>query len=350
MSVSLLSLKSEEAKAITNGRYKCKLDGSNLVITDGVNTWTITQSEFIDLEQRLTAIINGKADLDHTHSINDVVNLQSSLDAKANSSHTHSINDVINLQSSLDAKANSSHTHEFADIYKSITVEGTTTTKTLQQVLNEYEQSLTTAINGKANSSHTHDISDIYVNTGPTTTTVKSLETLMNEREADIRALITAGLNGKANSSHTHQATEVIYKAAEGNNAAVNVKQQLDTIMNKLEVVDSQGHSLDILKILFGADAIVGGAIDGGLAYAVATLQGEIAALQTEISANGVLDLNDDALELFDTVGDLSQGTSVFQRLINAISNWCHRITASLRGYTQVTTYAVNPLAGAIVL
>ena len=219
--------------------------------------------------------------------------------------------------------------------------------------MTEYEQSMNTiaaelrqSINGKANSSHTHEISDIYktvTNPNDNTTTTKSLETLLNEREAAIQSLI----NAKANTSHTHNATEIIYKPAEGNNPAVNVKQQLDTIMNKLEVVDSQGRSLDILKILFGADAIVGGAIDGGLAYAVASLQGQVATLQSQIVGES---LADDAFEAFDEVGDVAGGSS---NLISGLRSWANcfsRIRASLRGYQQVATVTANPLSGAVIL
>ena len=148
MSVSLLSLKSEESKAITNGQYRCKLDGSNLVITDGVNTWTIGQSEFIDLEQRLTAIINSKADVVHAHSISDVTDYEqpdltpyAQLAANNTFTGTNTFNNAISapnittITNTLATKADATHTHEFADIYKNITVEGTTTTKTLQHRL-----------------------------------------------------------------------------------------------------------------------------------------------------------------------------------------------------------------------
>ena len=45
----------------------------------------------------------------------------------------------------------------------------------------------------------------------------------------------------------------------------ITIKQNIDASMTQLEVVDSQGQSLNLIKILFGADAAIGGAINGGL-------------------------------------------------------------------------------------
>jgi hypothetical protein len=89
--------------------------------------------------------LSTKANTSHTHVINDVTNLQTSLDAKletskvqnaasttagdvydvryvdtqlatkANTSHTHVINDVTNLQTSLDAKLNTSNIQTLAE-------------------------------------------------------------------------------------------------------------------------------------------------------------------------------------------------------------------------------------------
>lgn len=52
------------------------------------------------------------SEIGHTHDVNQVNDLQTTLDSKANSSHTHDISDVTNLQTTLDGKALSSHTHD----------------------------------------------------------------------------------------------------------------------------------------------------------------------------------------------------------------------------------------------
>ena len=38
------------------------------------------------------------------------------------------------------------------------------------------------------------------------------------------------------------------------------------------------------------------------------------------------------------------------QRLLNAISTWFSRISASLRGYAAVTTEVASPLSGLVAL
>ena len=50
--------------------------------------------------------------IDHTHSIADITNLQSSLNNKANVNHTHRISDVDDLQTQLNNKANATHAHD----------------------------------------------------------------------------------------------------------------------------------------------------------------------------------------------------------------------------------------------
>jgi hypothetical protein len=49
----------------------------------------------------------------HTHSIDNVTNLQAALDGKAPSSHTHSIANITNLQTTLDSKAPIVHNHDY---------------------------------------------------------------------------------------------------------------------------------------------------------------------------------------------------------------------------------------------
>lgn len=101
----------------------------------------------------------------HTHPINDVVNLQTSLDGKASSSHSHAISDVTSLQSSLDGKAATSHTHVQADV-----------------------TNLVSDLAGKAASVHTH-------------------------AQADVTGLVAA-LAGKSDTSHTHAGLPIMGRIA----------------------------------------------------------------------------------------------------------------------------------------
>ena len=291
------------------------------------------------------------ASINHNHDL-VYANINHNHDSKyAALNHIHSINDITNLQTVLNGKANVSHQHEFADIYKSIVTDNgngttTTTTKTLQQVLTEYEQSMTALINGKANISHQHEMGDIYKETtvnngdGTTTTTRKTLDQYIIERENAIKALI----NGKANISHTHNATDIIYKEAEGNNEAVNVKQELDNINEQLDVYDSQGQKLNILSVLFGVGAAVGTAVDGGLVYAVITLQSELAALQAEISGLGMHDLGADTLETFDEVSDIAGGGSNWMDNVQGWARSSIRTRGAMRGYERLSTQTITPV------
>ncbi|WP_405289919.1 hypothetical protein [Methanobrevibacter sp.] len=237
------------------------------------------------------------------------------------------------------------HQHEFTDIYKQTTKtiinentneeEEITETKTLQEVLAEYEQdltNLTSALNGKANVSHTHEISDIYKNIddGEGNITQKSLETLINE---------------KANSSHTHNATEINY------NSNVNVKQELDSINSKIETTDSQGRKLNLLAVLFGAGAVAGTAIDGGLTAAVLNLQSQIATLSAAVTAlqgaNTALNATGNALDAIDDLGDLADlDLEDFDEIESAtnsnwfkqFSNWLGERFNSHSGYMRAST------------
>ena len=239
--------------------------------------------------------------------------------------------------------ASINHTHEFADIYKQITrtivnnntneEEEVTETKTLQEVLTEYEQTMNTAINGKANVAHTHEFADIYKQTvtdngdGTTTTTTKTLEQLLNEREAALQSLI----NSKANTSHTHNATEVTYKTN------VTVKKALDDLNEQLDIVDSQGKKINILSVLFGVDAVVGGLIDGGLVAAVATLQNEIDALGTESLTSDVIGAVCDA-------GDVVQGGKTIWDGLKGIANAWKQFRTAAKGYQQLMNLEALPL------
>ena len=298
---AIYAVNAENSRRLIDGIYNCFIRRNQIVISDGTNEWIVSQADISDLEQRLTQAINGKSNVGHSHSISDVNDLVTSLEGKSNVGHGHGISDITNLQTSLDGKANSSHSHEIADIYKTIT----------------------STVNGS------------------TLTVYKPLETLLDERETAIMNLI----NGKANASHTHQATEVIYKPAEGNNAAVNVKQQLDLIMDQIQVLDSDGTRHDIFDILFGADAVVSGVIDGGLISAVGTLQTQVAAVQTQVAGiagtNAVGNTVDAITDAADEMSDFTDVATEGRSMLDSFSDWFdgmrQRITHQTNTYTQLT-------------
>ena len=122
------------------------------------------------------------------------------------------------------------------------------------------------------------------------------------------------------------------------------MKEELDRINSRMSKTTAAGVAVDLFDVIFGTAA------DIGLQSEVSQLQAEIAALQAQLTTNGIMDMSDNVLEGFDSLGDTTQGVSTFQRLINTISSLFHRIIASLRGFSQVTTYTVEPLLGAIAL
>ena len=296
---SVYSINAENSRCLIDGIYSCFIRQKDIVITDGRNEWSIAQADLLDLEQRLTAIINGKADVNHNHD-----------STYARISHNHSISDITDLQTSLDGKASSSHTHEIGNIYKTITV--------------------------------------VDSNTGTTSTTNKPLETLMNERETDIKALI----NGKANSSHTHNATEIIYKAAEGNNAAVNVKQQIDTIMTQLAECGNQSSFLDWLNLAFNAGELGAlGAAVAGVESQVGTLQGQVAALQGQVGAlagtNAVGNTVDGIIDAADEMSDFSEVATEGRSMVDSFGDFFdglrNRFAHQTNSYTQLTNNYTSP-------
>ena len=319
--------------------------------------------EFADIYKQTTRTIinentNEEEEITETLTLNDI------LDSKADVGHIHAIADVSNLQTTLDGKASTSHnhdstyaalnhTHEFADIYKQTTrmiinettneEEEITDTKTLQEVLNEYEQSLTNAINqglnGKANASHTHEFADIYKTiqieeNGQTTTTTKTLQQILNEYEQSMMNAI----NGKANTSHTHNATDIIYKSN------VNVKQELDNINQQLDIKDENGNKIDILAAIFGTTTGVGALIDGGLIAAVGTLQEEVALLQTQIATLATSDLTNDVLDVVNSAGEVVEGGASVWKGLKGIANAWKQMRTAAAGYVNLSNAEAIPL------
>ena len=152
-------------------------------------------------------------------------------------------------------------------------------------------------------------------------------------------------INGKANSNHGHNAKEIIYKPAEGNNAAVNVKQDIDNINQQLDIFDSQGQKVDILSVLFGVGASVGAVIDGGLVAAVGTLQNEIAVLQGQIATLGAEGLTSDIIDAVDSAGDIIQGGNSIWSGIKGIANAWSKFRTAAKGYINLSSIEALPLA-----
>jgi len=123
----------------------------------------------------------------------DVRHVDAQLATKANTSHTHVINDVTNLQTSLDAKLETSKVKNAAS----------TTAGDVYDV-----RYVNTELAGKANTSHTHVIGDV---TNLQTSLDAKLETSKVKNAASTTAgdvydvrYVNAQLATKASGSHTH--------------------------------------------------------------------------------------------------------------------------------------------------
>ena len=204
--------------------------------------------------------------------------------------HTHQISDIDGLQTSLSNKASVFHEHSFNDIYKTFTNQDqTTTTKTLEQVL--------------------------------------------NEREADIRALI----GGKANTSHGHQATEIEYKENQ------SVKQELDRINSRMSKTNAAGVAVDLFDIIFGTG------IDIGLQAEVSTLQSSVAALQGQVASLGALqgiygvnNTTNGIMEVADEISDFSDVVSDSRTWVDSLSDWFSSLRSHITSQTNAYTQLVN--------
>lgn len=157
-----------------------------------------------DTDQVLSDVLDNKSNVNHTHSqysltshthdIDDVNGLQTSLNAKANSNHTHSgyasathshaISNIIGLQTALDDKANADHTHtNYATVNHTHSEYATNDDLDSKADVNHTHT-------GYAASSHTHTMSNI---TG-----------------------LSDALDGKSDSGHAH-ATLPYLKITTGN-------------------------------------------------------------------------------------------------------------------------------------
>ena len=128
----------------------------------------VVNKEYVDGEIKNIDVSGQLVDYakkDHTHSISDITNLQTTLNSKADANgtdrlervvalkaekdHKHSIADINNLQTALDGKAPKDHTHsDYA------TMEYVST-------LNDIILKTVTGLSGKSDLDHKHSISDI---------------------------------------------------------------------------------------------------------------------------------------------------------------------------------------------
>ena len=287
---SALSIKAHEAYCLIDGVYSCFLRQNQVVITDGIHEWVISQSDIDELEEQL----------------------EEQMEA------------ITELETELNGKASSSHTHGFSDIIQS------TTNKTLDEVLSELQLGTSPLL-------HTHEFANIYKTetitnqeTQETTTINKSLEQVLNERESVIRTLIS----GKANVSHSHNATEIVF------NDERNVKQELDRINSRITKTTEAGAAIDIFDVIFGTAA------DAGLQYEVSTLQGAYTTLQSQVAGlAGTYGVNNTTNQVRNAADEISNLTDVAQEgrtWVDSLKDWFSSFKNWLTGRRGSYTQLVN--------
>ena len=163
-------------------------------------THTHTTSQVDGLDTKLSDIdddIAGKADAVHKHVIADVTDLQTTLDGKAASVHTHEIENVNGLQDALDAKVDED----------SFTLASLGVTATAQELnhMSGVTSGVQAQLNGKAATSHTHATADV---TGLDSALSGKSDVGHTHEIANVNGLQTA-LDGKAASVHEHSADNI---------------------------------------------------------------------------------------------------------------------------------------------
>lgn len=160
--------------------------------------------------QAISVAVSGKANVNHTHLVQDITNFADSVGALINTAlgdyitsgdlqtalswysqtgHTHTTSDITWLDSALSDKANAVHSHTVSDI-------------------TDFQSAVASAISWKADTNHTHTISD-----------VSWLQTALDNKASSVHshtiAQITGlqdALNSKANSSDVYSKSQVYTK------------------------------------------------------------------------------------------------------------------------------------------
>lgn len=221
-----------ESLTIVNDNNHIQIDSLNedligLLYNRSTQTWetpsfsdladhSTNDINYRDTDQVLSDVLDNKSNVNHTHSqyspishthdIDDVNGLQTSLNAKANSNHTHSgyasathshaISNITGLQTALDSKASSDHTHaNYATVNHTHSEYATNDDLDGKADVNHTHT-------GYAASSHTHAMSNI-------TGLSDALNGKASTSHTHSNYATTTALNGKANASHTHAMSDV---------------------------------------------------------------------------------------------------------------------------------------------
>lgn len=113
------SIATTSANGLMSSSDKTKLDGIATGANKTVVDSSLSSSSTNPVQNKvINTALNGKADSNHTHSINNITNLKSALDEKAHLVHNHDnlYYTEAEMDEKLNGKADSSHTHNISDV------------------------------------------------------------------------------------------------------------------------------------------------------------------------------------------------------------------------------------------
>ena len=155
-------------------------------------------------DSSLQTQIGGKANVEHSHEMDDVTGLndkiseiETSVSGKANALHTHTIENVTGLQDALDEKADVGS--------MTLTSLGVTATSEELNYMDGVTSNVQTQLDGKANVEHDHEIVDV---TGLQDALDSKASLAHTHSTSDVTGLDSA-LAGKSDNGHKHVSADV---------------------------------------------------------------------------------------------------------------------------------------------
>ena len=137
----------------------------------------------------ITAEKVGAANATHTHSMDDITELSTTLEGKSNTGHTHTASEITDLQDKLDEKANITHNHAISDV--------TDLQTTLDSKLEESDLPIATA-----------DTTGMVKGSAEIQIGEDGVMTVTGIDQSKVTGLIDS-LSGKADKVHTHTMSDI---------------------------------------------------------------------------------------------------------------------------------------------
>lgn len=206
-------------------------------------------------DSSLQTQIGGKANVEHSHEMDDVAGLndkiseiETSVSGKANALHTHTIENVTGLQDALDEKADVGS--------MTLTSLGVTATSEELNYMDGVTSNVQTQLDGKANVEHDHEIVDV---TGLQDALDSKASLAHTHSTSDVTGLDSA-LAGKSDNGHKHVSADVT-DLNDKLDAKANVTHThaIDDVTNLRTTLDGKAdsvHTHDAADVVSGTLAV----------------------------------------------------------------------------------------------